>query len=130
MGDARVSERAKVVAETIRFLSWAFSLHIADPDVWATEIETHDYSDSWCCPLCQEVECDPGCPLDILRTGRQTVPITVDTDPTVQRPGHPWNGTDGHNCATCPDGNIWRCDEAAHRLTDPEAAPTAREDPE
>lgn len=73
-GVVQPPERAKVVAETIRFLSWAFSPHIADFDAWATEIEAHDYSDSWCCPLCQEMECDPGCPLAILRRGLLTNP--------------------------------------------------------
>lgn len=30
-------------------------------------------------------------------------------------PDHPWNGTDdGHDCADCALGSIWRCDPAAH----------------
>lgn len=32
------------------------------------------------------------------------------------RPKHFWNDPDGdgHNCEDCPEGSIWRCDEAAH----------------
>lgn len=33
----------------------------------AAEVEQHDYSDSWCCPLCEELTCDVGCPLEPLR---------------------------------------------------------------
>jgi hypothetical protein len=32
------------------------------------------------------------------------------------RPKHFWNDPDGdgHDCEDCPEGSIWRCDEAAH----------------
>lgn len=32
------------------------------------------------------------------------------------QPKHFWNDPDGdgHNCEDCPEGSIWRCDEAAH----------------
>lgn len=31
------------------------------------------------------------------------------------KPMHAWAGDDdGHNCAECPDGSIWRCDRLAH----------------
>ena len=32
-----------------------------------------------------------------------------------ERPSHFWAGDDdGHSCADCPDGSIWRCDPLAH----------------
>lgn len=46
------------------------------------------------------------------RAGR-FLPFTDDPDTTA--PLHPWDGDDdGHNCAGCPRGGIWRCDEPAH----------------
>ena len=35
--------------------------------------------------------------------------------PNDPRPDHRWSGDDvGHNCAQCPEGSIWRCDQLAH----------------
>lgn len=37
----------------------------------------------------------------------------------LPEPTHLWNGReDGHNCADCPNGSLWRCDRAAHPTVD------------
>lgn len=47
----------------------------------------------------------------------------------VSRAGHLWAGTDdGHSCAECEDGSIWRCDKPAH--LSPMAALTATQPPD
>lgn len=35
----------------------------------ATVLETEDWADCPCCPMCQEVDCDDGCPLAYVRAG-------------------------------------------------------------
>lgn len=34
----------------------------------AQVVETEDWPDALCCPMCQEVECDTGCPLEDVRS--------------------------------------------------------------
>lgn len=65
------------VAATLRFLAGGW-VELSDADrQWcaekAVEIEHHDFTDSWCCPLCEEVECDDDCPLRGQRSGRESV---------------------------------------------------------
>ena len=64
-------ERIAAVVETLRFCAdgWVNDADIdgGDNQRWlrktADEIETTDPAAWWCCPLCQEVECDDNCPL-------------------------------------------------------------------
>lgn len=48
----------------------------------AAEVEQHDYSDSWCCPLCEEMTCDNGCPLEPLRRGPEAMQSGRKRPPT------------------------------------------------
>lgn len=68
-----MSERQKIVVDTLRFAAGhGLGGIYTEYGRWAREtadaIEREDFSDSWCCPLCEEVECDAGCPLAPLRT--------------------------------------------------------------
>lgn len=60
---------ATIVAATLRQLAaWSDEDRTADELYQlANEVEAHDFTDSWCCPMCQEVECDDDCPLAALR---------------------------------------------------------------
>jgi hypothetical protein len=33
----------------------------------AEQVEAMTGNDGWCCPVCEEVECDDGCPLEPVR---------------------------------------------------------------
>lgn len=62
----------EVIARTLRQLAeWGdYDLQPAALLELATVVEVEDYEESWCCPMCQEVECDTGCPLEEVRRGR------------------------------------------------------------
>lgn len=64
------SHPSRIVAATLRQLAeWPDEERT--PEVLrdlAIEVENHDYADSWVCPMCEEVECDDGCPLAGART--------------------------------------------------------------
>jgi hypothetical protein len=34
----------------------------------ATQVEQQQLADMWSCPVCEETECDTGCPLEPLRS--------------------------------------------------------------
>jgi hypothetical protein len=34
----------------------------------AEQVEAMGDDDGWCCPVCEEVECDTGCPLEPIRS--------------------------------------------------------------
>ena len=61
----------ELTAKVLDFLAGGWVSLDADRD-WCREtaeaIRREDFSDSWCCPLCQEVECDTGCPLETARS--------------------------------------------------------------
>jgi len=66
-----VSLRANVVVDTLRFLAQGWIASEEDRE-WcldaADQIEGYDFEEGgWVCPLCQEVVCDAGCPLESLR---------------------------------------------------------------
>lgn len=60
---------AVIVAATLRQLAgWSLGdrssgslLELADA------VEAENYANSWCCPMCEEVQCDGGCPLEGVR---------------------------------------------------------------
>jgi hypothetical protein len=64
------AERCEVVLETIKHLGWVTDHNgesmFADV-IWTMEhVEPADWD---CCPLCEEVVCDDGCPLYSVRAG-------------------------------------------------------------
>ncbi len=71
-------ERAAIVAETLRFLAGGWISGDEDHENSTALVETAaniehaakwPWSESGCCPLCEEVACDTGCPLAPLRRG-------------------------------------------------------------
>lgn len=63
-----MTERQDAVAKTLRYVAsvsdeaqarWMYDL--------AEEVENSKPSDWWACPVCEEVICDEGCPLEPLR---------------------------------------------------------------
>lgn len=70
-GAVTAAERATcvAVAATLRQVAWA----AGSDGEWfhevADEVERGDVVEWICCPLCQEVMCDGGCPLAVLRAG-------------------------------------------------------------
>jgi hypothetical protein len=62
--------RKAVVIETLRFMASGW---VTGDENWqylgdkADELERTEPDDWWCCPLCEETECDSGCPLAPLR---------------------------------------------------------------
>lgn len=68
-------ERVQVVVETMRFLSAGWLDNTEDQEWAAGEAEIiagTDFSDSVCCPLCQEITCDNNCPLAPVRGEKVT----------------------------------------------------------
>lgn len=61
---------AEIVARTLRQLAeWGdYDLQPAALLELATLVDLEDFVGTWCCPMCQEVECDAGCPLEGVRT--------------------------------------------------------------
>lgn len=60
---------AEIVVATLRQLaSWSEEDCLPESlAALAREVEEHDFADSWCCPMCQEIQCDGGCPLAEVR---------------------------------------------------------------
>lgn len=70
-GFAPASERAAIVKDTLRFLASGLPFLDEDDRRWladvAEQMEHQDPAEATCCPLCEEVRCDDGCPLEPLR---------------------------------------------------------------
>jgi hypothetical protein len=69
--DRRTPDVASTVAATIRTVAeWISNdkdrdlLHSA-----AQQVEHNPGPDSICCPLCEEITCDDGCPMEVVRRG-------------------------------------------------------------
>lgn len=67
-----IPEQARIVADTLMFIGSNLWLGCEEDREWARrtadEIGRYDFDEvGWCCPICQEVVCDGGCPLYWLR---------------------------------------------------------------
>lgn len=66
--DDALKERRQAIVETLRSVGW---VGVNDGDPWMYEtadvIEQGSPEDWDCCPLCEEVTCDDGCPVKPIR---------------------------------------------------------------
>lgn len=62
-----MSERQQIIAATLRQIAeWG---DVSDTELYeiADQVENGATDDWWSCPMCEEITCDDGCPLEPLR---------------------------------------------------------------
>lgn len=71
----------EIVAKVLRQLAeWSDDDRSPQALIQLAEIvEAEDYTAGWCCPMCQEVQCDDGCPLEGASSSEGTDMYTQET---------------------------------------------------